>query len=218
MTGNLARGTRCSGTTSVDVGLYSRMFGSGASGCRSPRPCRPPGACARPTAVPITRPVRTRTPRAVMACIVLKVSQPAGKPNSVTLRLAAASRRDSLRATPIPLGRRLLAGSSDLPGGLGRAALVTPPYLALLRAGFCLPPTLPPARCALTAPFHPYLSTHPYGASRRAVCFLCHCPSGHPARALPGALPFGVRTFLPPSRLTALRRTVVWPTATSLLS
>src|SRR5579859_8053645 len=30
------------------------------------------------------------------------------------------------------------------------------PYLALLRAGFCLPPMLPPARCALTAPFHPY--------------------------------------------------------------
>jgi hypothetical protein len=32
----------------------------------------------------------------------------------------------------------------------------TPPYLVLLRAGFCLPPALPPARCALTAPFHPY--------------------------------------------------------------
>src|SRR5262245_33880576 len=31
---------------------------------------------------------------------------------------------------------------------------------------------------------------------RRAVCFLCHCPSGHPDRALPGALPCGVRTFL----------------------
>src|SRR5579862_137973 len=31
-----------------------------------------------------------------------------------------------------------------------------PPYLVLLRAGFCLPPVLPPARCALTAPFHPY--------------------------------------------------------------
>ncbi len=30
------------------------------------------------------------------------------------------------------------------------------PYLVLLRAGFCLPPTLRPARCALTAPFHPY--------------------------------------------------------------
>src|SRR5437870_2043096 len=30
------------------------------------------------------------------------------------------------------------------------------PYLVLLRAGFCLPPVLPRARCALTAPFHPY--------------------------------------------------------------
>ena len=39
---------------------------------------------------------------------------------------------------------------------------------------------------------------------RRAVCFLCHCPSGCPDRALPGALPCGVRTFLPPSRF-ALR-------------
>ena len=31
-----------------------------------------------------------------------------------------------------------------------------PPYLVLLRAGFTLPPALPPERCALTAPFHPY--------------------------------------------------------------
>jgi len=31
-----------------------------------------------------------------------------------------------------------------------------PPYLVLLRAGFCLPRVLPRARCALTAPFHPY--------------------------------------------------------------
>ena len=99
----------------------------------------------------------------------------------------------------------------------------TPPYLVLLRAGFCLPPTLPPARCALTAPFHPYPSlgalaprsragsaaefvcaglpraSHERDPSREAVCFLCHCPSSCPARALPGALPFGVRTFLPPS-------------------
>src|SRR5581483_1972792 len=34
---------------------------------------------------------------------------------------------------------------------------------------------------------------------RRAVYFLCHCPSGCPDRGLPGALPCGVRTFLPPS-------------------
>ena len=30
------------------------------------------------------------------------------------------------------------------------------PYSVLLRAGFTLPPVSPPARCALTAPFHPY--------------------------------------------------------------
>ena len=30
------------------------------------------------------------------------------------------------------------------------------PYLVLLRVGFSLPPLLPTARCALTAPFHPY--------------------------------------------------------------
>jgi hypothetical protein len=39
------------------------------------------------------------------------------------------------------------------------------------------------------------------------VCFLCHCPSGCPDRELPGALPCGVRTFLPafalPKRLHA---------------
>ena len=35
-------------------------------------------------------------------------------------------------------------------------------------------------------------------ARRRAVYFLCHFPSGYPDRALPGALPCGVRTFLPP--------------------
>jgi len=72
-----------------------------------------------------------------------------------------------------------------------------PPYLVLLRAGFCLPPTLPPARCALTAPFHPYLS-YP-----RRYVFCATNPSSHPARALPGALPCGVRTFLPPSPFRA---------------
>ena len=40
--------------------------------------------------------------------------------------------------------------------------------------------------------------------SLRAVYFLCHCPSSCPARALPGALPFGVRTFLSPPHLQAL--------------
>src|ERR1700735_4158797 len=31
------------------------------------------------------------------------------------------------------------------------------PYSVLLPVGFAMPPALPPARCALTAPFHPFL-------------------------------------------------------------
>ena len=46
---------------------------------------------------------------------------------------------------------------------------------------------------SLTPPFHPYRSTL---AGRSAVCFLWHCPAGHPGWALPTTLPHGVRTFL----------------------
>ena len=75
---------------------------------------------------------------------------------------------------------------------------MTPLYLVLLHAGFSLPSALRRTRCALTAPFHPYLGlARLTPGALRAVCFLCHFPSGHPDRGLPGALPFGVRTFLP---------------------
>ncbi len=47
-----------------------------------------------------------------------------------------------------------------------------PPYLVLLRVGFTLPQPLLAARCALTAPFHPYRTGRP-GIR----------PSGQPARA-----------------------------------
>ena len=68
--------------------------------------------------------------------------------------------------TVIPLGRPLLDGSSDLPGSLAPRAETHSgycypeflPYLVLLRVGFALPRALLPGRCALTAPFHPYLS------------------------------------------------------------
>ena len=43
---------------------------------------------------------------------------------------------------------------------LTRAFVLALPYLALHRAGFSLPPTLPPTRCALTAPVRPYLMKH----------------------------------------------------------
>jgi hypothetical protein len=40
---------------------------------------------------------------------------------------------------------------------------MTLPYLVLLQVGFTLPLPLPTARCALTAPFHPYRSTGDLG-------------------------------------------------------
>jgi len=82
--------------------------------------------------------------------------------------------------TVIPLGRALLRGSSDLPGSCDapsrhvhapKRALL--PYLVLLRVGFALPPPLLTARCALTAPFHPY-PVRPKPSE--AVCSLLHFP------------------------------------------
>jgi len=77
------------------------------------------------------------------------------------------------------------------------------PYLVLLRVGFSLPPPLPAARCALTAPFHPYSAQPPQrthsalsgallrllGWSDGAVCFLWHFPS----TALKGRCPDVIR-------------------------
>ena len=56
-------------------------------------------------------------------------------------------------------------------------------YLALLPMGFALPPLLPATRCALTAPFHPYLDP-----KTAAVSSLWHFPWGRPRRALSGTV------------------------------
>jgi hypothetical protein len=45
----------------------------------------------------------------------------------------------------IPLAQPLPVGSSDLPGGFGRAALITPPYLVLHREEFAWPRVSPRA-------------------------------------------------------------------------
>jgi len=60
-------------------------------------------------------------------------------------------------------------------------------YLVLLPVGFSLPPPLPAARCALTAPFHP--CRPPDIPDGPAVYFLWHFPWGRPRRALPGTVP-----------------------------
>ncbi len=48
----------------------------------------------------------------------------------------------------------------------------------------------PCRRCALNAPFHRCRG------QAAAVSFLCHFPSGRPARTLSGIVPYGARTFL----------------------
>jgi hypothetical protein len=103
-----------------------------------------------------------------------------------------------LRGGIISLGSPSPVSSSSLPGTQTERAAPRP-CLALLRVGFTMPLPLPVARCALTTPFHPCLC--PRGPS--AVCSLLHFPSPHDARALPGTLPCGARTFL--ERLEAAR-------------
>ena len=61
--------------------------------------------------------------------------------------------------TVIHLGRTSPCASSNLPGdraGNTPVSRTLSPYLILLRVGFTVPLLLPGARCALTAPFHPY--------------------------------------------------------------
>lgn len=87
----------------------------------------------------------------------------------------------------IHLGCALPRTSSSLPEGVRRAAFPS--------AWPCSEWGLPSRHshlcrwCALTAPFHPY---PPW----RAVCFLWHCPAGHPGWPLATTLPCGARTFL----------------------
>ena len=154
------------------------------------------------------------------------------KPNSVPrLRPLDA---DYGAATTIPLARPSLAGSSDLPGGSDGPSVARRDRRARLPIWSCSVRGFAChrcyQRCGALLP-HLFTLTHrsPRSGPRRAVCFLCHFPSGCPDRALPGALSCGVRTFLPPSRLfeplrrckplracraeareSGRRRTVVW--------
>src|SRR6202451_714567 len=84
-------------------------------------------------------------------------------------------------------------------------------YSVLLPVGFAVPPALPPARCALTAPFHPYrLLPLPGGAGGLfsvALSLGLHPPdvirhrlSMEPGLSLPGNL--SVLPERPSGRLT----------------
>jgi len=122
---------------------------------------------------------------------------------------------------------------------IARCRTTALPYLALLRAGFCLPRLLPGARCALTAPFHPCLfAAGGKAGSARQRCVFCatflrvaptgcypaHCPAEF-------GLSFHLRTFVLrrtspnpirsfesdwrtcPPQPQGRRRAIVWPAA-----
>ncbi len=104
------------------------------------------------------------------------------KPNSV---------EDGHSSMPsaLPRGLRSLPGKYDCKAAVGRAIRL--PCLALLRVEFTVPAMLPCQRCALTAPFHPYLLSKTTGGLL-SVALVKDCSF----RSLTGTLPCGVRTFL----------------------
>ena len=106
----------------------------------------------------------------------------------------------------IPLGRPSPDASRDLPERLARRGACPKTrrsYSVLLPVGFALPLPLPPARCALTAPFHPC-------RQNRRFAFCGTFPGVAPAGCYPAPFLRGARTFLPgpceperpPGRLT----------------
>ena len=142
-------------------------------------------------------------------------NQPACKPGSVWRKA------DALRVTAIPLERRLPGASSNLPGrqdsdtylerAVSRRCAPRRPYSVLLPVGFAMPPALPPARCALTAPFHPcHCDAARCGAPRRFV-FCGTVPGVAPAGRYPAPYVHGARTFLP-GDLSAVAGAAVQPT------
>jgi hypothetical protein len=126
---------------------------------------------------------------------------------------------DCVGTAIIHLDQPLPVGSSDLPGGriptrsgIGRAALLTPPYLVLHCEEFAWPRMSPhaPVRSYIKPENGPHRFTHHLDMSR-LVCSLLHLSSSTQraslgqlsfanAPPLAGSLPCSVRTFL--SRLS----------------
>ena len=110
-----------------------------------------------------------------------KNCQSACKPGSVGPR--ASARRDGHSSGTVVADRleqptRATGPETEPCGGLRLPS----PLFGLAPGGVCRAPPLPVGRCALTAPFHPYLPRGP------AVCFLWHYPWGRPRRTLSGAV------------------------------
>jgi hypothetical protein len=127
-----------------------------------------------------------------------KERQTACKPGSVPPRSWSSG------GMAIPLGRPLPSASCDRPErrrggppGIPANGDACRSYLVLLPVGFSVPPPLPAARCALTAPFHPCRAARSSATDRR--CTFCGTfPGVAPAGRYPAPYLRGARTFLPP--------------------
>ena len=96
-----------------------------------------------------------------------QLREPACKPGSVK-----GSHSSGMRVTTQPLATYPGAARATL-----RQESDTLLYSVLLQVGFTLPSVLPPTRCALTAPFHPYRRhRRPRTRGAAAVSFLWHFP------------------------------------------
>jgi hypothetical protein len=130
---------------------------------------------------------------------VKKAAAVARKPNSVRLRSQSHDRelrRDDHSSSPAIAGgikrptRKLRTGRSDSASLFGLAPCGVLPATRVATGAVRSYRTFSPLP----------LDSRAFARSLGAVYFLCHFPSGYPDRALPGALPCGVRTFLSPSR------------------
>src|SRR5659263_580385 len=107
------------------------------------------------------------------------------------------------RVAAIHLRRTLPHASSGLPGSSGEQPS-NASCLALLPVGFASPHRSPGAlvvSCTTVSPL-------PRPRRGVAVCFLWHCPAGHPGWVLPTTVLYGARTFLGEVSLAA----TAWPT------
>ena len=86
--------------------------------------------------------------------------------------------------------------------------------MVLLRVGFTLPAGLLQPRCALTAPFHPYLVR----GGIFSVALSVKSALSESPRPLAGTLPYGDRTFLPPvqERLPTRQAKAIMPRSQNL--
>jgi hypothetical protein len=146
--------------------------------------------------------VRSRTLRCENRAIVAlfrRANESAYRPGSVTGTLRSQRATIHLRL-PLPTASSgLPAGSGGPPSSACAVSLTeaSKDLLTLLQVGFTEPRESPRTLVVSYTTVSPLLLRTPNkSASEKAVCFLWHCPAGHPGWALPTTLPFGARTFL----------------------